>query len=209
MAKSAWPTGVELTTYLGGLGVSTIPAGIIAADEVLAAVEAFEEIAGFSPFLQDAAAANFTFDPPRRDWLDLGTYFMTIVSVTRDGSTMTLATDYWTRPNTGAPFNSLALNGAWCGDPQTIVVNGKRGYSATIPERLWNAVRDYAAAKVYAAAVAAGTVNLGAKTEIKQKDVTLKFAGGSSAMGQDTASKLKADAESVFYSFKRLSLGGL
>lgn len=208
MAKSAWITDAELEAYLAGIGVATVPDGITLADEIDAAVEAFEEIAGFSPFLQDANAANFTFDPSRRDFLDLKTYFMTVVSVTRDTSLMVEGEDYWLKPNAGAPFTHLRTRDAWSGDPQSIVINGKRGYSATIPTRLWNAVRDYAAANVYRMAVSAGTANLGAKTEISQKDVTLKFAGGSSAMGQDTASKLKNDAMGVFMTFRKLTFGG-
>lgn len=209
MAKTDWITDEELGEYLAGIGVATVPAGIELEDEIAAAIEEFERIAGFSPFLQDENSGEYAYDPSRRDFMDLKCYFMTVESVSIDGAEQEEGLDYWLRPNSGAPYTNITTRGAWRGDPQSIVVTGKKGYSATIPVRLWNAVRDFAAAGVYQAATVAGTASLGPKTEIKQDDVTIKFAGGSSAMGQDSASRMRAGAVAVFESYRKLTIGGI
>lgn len=206
MAKTAWPTTAELTNRLTGLGVTSIPTGVTLQDEIDKAVEMLERESHQSPFLAESTAADFKYDPTRSNIVDLRGEWFTIVSVTVDGTALTVNEDFWLRPFNG-PYTSIEFNTVQFGDPFTIVVNGKRGVGSNIPLRAWGAVLDYAAGGVYRTASNAGTVATGSVKRIKQDSVEVEYAGGSSAMRQDTASILQDEAIGVFRSFRKLGVG--
>ncbi len=140
--------------------------------------------------------------------LDLRGTFTEIDEVRVDGALWVNGTDYWPKPD-GGPYSSLDLYTSFENDPLTITVEGKKGYSAMVPDDVYDAILDYASGEVYEIASFAGTVAIGPRTEIEQDDVKWKFAGGSQAQGQDTASKLRDRAEKVFARYRRLNFGGL
>lgn len=210
MAKTAWPTTTELTNRLTGLGITTLPTGLALQDEIDAAVEMLEQESGQRPFKEESAAGTFELDPERRTFLDLRSRWTDIDSVEIDGDAVTAGEDYWAYPVDG-PYMWLEFTRAsvMTGLPQTIAVEGKRGYAVNIPLTVWLAVLDYAAGSIYKTAAAVGTVSAGAISEIQQDSVRLKYAGASTAAGQDTASKLMDSAVETFRRYKRPQIGGL
>jgi hypothetical protein len=206
MAKTAWPTDTELTDRLNGLGVTAIPDGVDLEFEVEQAVEMLERESGISPFLADASAVTYNYDPTRSNILDLRFPWFEIDSVTVDGTALTLNEDYWLHP-INAPFRSIEFNQVLFGEPQTVVVAGKRGMGANIPARAWAAVLDYAAGSVHRVASMAGTVDMGEVKRLKQGTVEWEFGGSGSGSDQDTASKLQNAAITVFRSFRRMGVG--
>lgn len=206
MAKTAWPTTTELTNRLTGLGVTTIPTGVVLQDEIDKAVAVLEQVSGQSPFLMEDSAGVFKYSPPSSDWLDLKGRWATITEVSVDGEVQVENTDYYLLPYDG-PYRMIRFCGNLTGDPLTVSVTGKRGYSDTIPLDVWLAVLDYAAATVYETAQASGAVMTGPVSEIQQDSVKLKFAGGSMAEGASTANRLKDEAQRVFVSKRTLSVG--
>jgi hypothetical protein len=207
-AKTAWPTNTELTAYLPTIGVTaTIPTAT-QDDSIAEALNVAARELGFWPYLAEDTAQDYLLDPPRRSWLDLRANFFSIVSVELDGTALTINEDFWPTPADG-PYTGLELATPWCGDPQTITVNGKRGVSDVIPDDLYRAVLRYAAGAIYEEQMMAGTVALGPVVEVEQRDMRKKFAGGSAAQGQDTASKLKNGAISVFRSYRKPGIGGI
>lgn len=210
MAKTAWPTTTELTNRLTGLGVASTPTGVTLQDEIDAAVGVLERITGQKPFLVESAAADYLYDPTRRTNLALGTRWVSIDSVSISGDAQTENDDYYLKPY-GGPYTRIEFLMPLVSDgyPLSVTVNGKRGYAATIPVEIWNAVLDYAAGRVYKTAAMAGTVALGAVTEIRQDTVDIKYAGGSAAMGQDTGSRLMDNATKIMSGYARASVGGL
>lgn len=209
MAKTAWPDTTELTNALTGLGVTSIPTGVTLQDELDAAVEMLEELSGQSPFLVQDDDADYLIDPSRRTFLDLRGRWVSIESVSIDGTAQTANEDYWAKPY-GGPYTSLEFLAAVVssGEPQSVTVNGKRGYAATIPLRAWNAVLDYAAGKVYEKAAMSGAVKSGSVTEIRQDTVGIKFSGSGSG-SMSTGDKLMADAKKAMMSFRTPTFGGL
>jgi hypothetical protein len=211
MAKTSWPTSADVLAYLDTLGVSQIPQGINLDDEVAAAVLALEAYADISPFLA-GEPASYDFNAPRTSRLDLGSPFATITSVcvgksaTSDGSALADQVDYWPKPF-GGPYTSIEFRDIQYGEPESVCVTGRRGYSITVPLDAWNAVRDMAAAGVYRLASMGGTVALGPASRVKQGGVDIEFSGSRSAMSTDE--RLRAAAEEVFKRYRRPTAVGL
>lgn len=210
MSKTAWPTEEEVTSRLTGLGVTSIPTGVTLQDEIDGAVEALQKATGRNPFLVQDTAADYKFDPTRNTFMSLQNRWVSITSITVADVVLTEDTDYWLKPY-GGPYTSVEFATALISDgtPLSVTVNGKRGYSATVPVEVWNAVMDYAAANVYETAAQAGTVNSGSVTKIKQDTVELTFGSSSSgSSGQSTADSLRAKAMAVFAKYAHIGFGG-
>lgn len=203
MSLTSWPTTTQLDSRLSGLGVSSFPTGLDKQRCIDAAVALCENITGQKPFLIDAAAADHPYDPPRTQRLFLRTRFPDVTSVSLDGDTLTEEEQYWLEPPGDGPYEAIRFLGPVTGLPQTLVVNGKRGYNTEIPPDLWDAVLDMACVKPVRAAVASGTVTPGGISEIKQGTVDLKFGGsGSSGGSLSTADQLEKDALAVFMRYQ-------
>ncbi len=209
MAKSAWPTTSELSEYLTGFGIASVPAGVSLQDELDAAVDAMRRYLGRT-YLQ-ASSASKDYNPPRTGTLDLGGVFTAITSVkvgksnSSAGTALTDQVDYWPKPF-GGPYTYIEFRDAQYGEPESIEVTGTPGESATIPVDLWKAVRDFAASSVYGVASIAGTVTPQA-SKIKQGPVDIEFRGSSSKVSTDQ--QLMNAALSVFKSYRRPQVIGL
>ncbi len=110
--------------------------------------------------------------------MDLRGQWFTIVSVTVDGTALTVNEDFWLRPFNG-PYTAIEFNTVQFGDPFTIVVNGKRGVGSNIPLRAWDAVLEWAAGDVYRTAANVGTVATGSVKRIEQDTVEVEYGGSS------------------------------
>lgn len=210
MAQTDYPDDTALTAWLTGLGVTSIPSGIDLQDQIDAAVEELERISGQSPFLVQALNADFKFDPSRTTQLNLRSRWVSIATVTVAGDAKTEDTDFWLKPY-GGPYTYIEFDDALISDgqPLSITVNGKRGYASELPQRVYDALLNYAAGSVMRASVIAGTTAIGPKRRIKQDSVEIEYAGGSSAQGQDSASVLQERARAVFASVRSVRVMGV
>lgn len=180
MPITEWPTETEMTAYLGGLGV-TVPAGIDLEAEVAAAVEKLNEVCG--GLFQEGVEADFDYLQPRSHTLILGRYFTAITSITYKDSGDTIPVSSYRPLPLGGPFTRIEFLGRMTGS-DLLVVEGNPGVTADIPQRVWNAVRDYAAASVM------GKTPAGLASSIDQGDIAVKYAqgvtmGGSLMVGAD------------------------
>lgn len=207
MPLTSWPSTAELDSRLSGLGVASFPAGLDKQRCIDAAVDMLEQVSGQKPFLIEAAAADWSFDPSRRDEIVLNGRWPEIDSVTLDGGTLTLGEQYWLQPY-GGPYTSVKFLTPFTGLPQSLVVNGKQGYADEIPPTAWEAVLDYACVRPVRAAVQAGTITPGGVSEIDQGTVKLKFgtsSGSSASMTLDQ--QLEQGALKVFAGFRSFRAG--
>lgn len=185
MAKTAWPTNTNLTDALSGVGVS-IPSGYTAADLIAAAIAEFQAAIGYT-WLPDGSDQTLYFDPPNSNFLNLKPY-SSITSVktgrtaTDAGTALTVNQDYWVFPLNaiadGKPITGITFETMQCGDPASIVVIGKRGFNADIPESVWFAVLNKAVANVMALNISGE----GMASEIQQGLVKVKFGDEAATM---------------------------
>lgn len=204
MAKTVWPTEAELTDFLEGLGVDTIPTGVTLQDEIDGAVAACERATGRT-FI-DAAATTKKYSPDASGFVDFGGEFVSVTSVSVDGSTLVLDSDYWLFPDS-SPYSSMKMATWLAGDPQSISVVGTWGYGAAIPLPVWNGVLRLAAASVYRFAAATGAVPIGPVTKVKAETTEVQYGGGGSS-SKSFADELEDMASSAFRSYARLGIGG-
>lgn len=209
MAKLAWITEAALQTYLEGLGVTVIPAGISLQDEIDAATGMLHKTLGYVFLAGDSA--SYDYDPPRSHRLDLGGPFFTITVVkigkSNDdaGTSLTEGQDYWRKP--AVPYTSIEFASRQYGDPESIEITGKKGATDDIPVDLWNAHRDYAAARVYRMAVATGLVSAGPVSRVKMGQMDVEIGNGAKTDPLDVT--MEKDAISVFKSYRRRACVGL
>lgn len=171
MAKTAWPTGADVSEFATAMGV-TLPSGLVMDDWAEAALAQWHTETGYSPFLS-SASADYAFDPPGFAPLQLRGGFTAITVVKIAGVTQTAGENYWLEPTGGTPYTRIRFNSAVAGEPGDIVITGTRGYVDTnIPLDAWNAV----AAK--AAMMTAGFVSGTGASKIKQGSVTLEYGDG-------------------------------
>lgn len=189
MAKVAWPLAAELTSRLSGLGIASLPTGVVADDMIAAAVSAFEQQTGWVPFLQTTSGSRYLH--PTFDYvLPLGCGYTAISAVKTGyspsdaGTTLTVNVDYWLEPlsarDENKPYTQIRFNTRQAGQPRSIVVTGTRGYNDTIPEDAWQAVMAYACVGVIlvkngyigpVADVTQGTVKVGYSVEADRGSV--------------------------------------
>jgi len=205
VAKTAWPNETEVTDALEGLGVRTLPTGLVVDDVIDMAVAVLEDMSGQIPFIEDAAPVTITVNPPFSDWMRLGSTWTDVDSVTMDGTLLTLDEDYYLEPEEG-PFKAIRFAVAWGGDPQTVVIVGKRGVGTNIPIIAWQGVLDYACGYIFGRAAIAGLAPSGSVIEAQEDSVKIKFSGGGAA-SKSTSDALMDGARLAFASFVRFSVG--
>lgn len=185
-----WITAAELETHLGSIGV-TVPSGTDLESEISAAVEVLDEMCG-GLFLE-GTEAEFTYLQPRSHVLFLKRYFTAVSEVKyQDSADIIPAEAYKVVPLAG-PFTRIEFGSRMAG-LDDLVVTGTPGYSATIPNRLWNAVRDLASANVLGLSAA------GSAIEVEQGELRVKFGSGSGSTSR-TAS-MKAGAMATFERYR-------
>lgn len=175
MAKTAWLTTTELNTALTAAGL-TLPAWITAQEVIDLAVQRWEEATGYSPWLAEGSDSTSIYSPTGTDIITLRNPYISITSVTIDGSL--LSSDFWDLgPDSGSPYDYLDIGTVTLGNPTTISIVGKKGWSATIPIDVWIAVFQEALdiAKEYiASASGAGELDGNIK-KIKQATVEIEY----------------------------------
>lgn len=145
MSASFWPTDTNkqaLAQEQAEIAVASV-------------VAEFERRTGWMPFLADAVAGTWYFDnTDAYGELAFDGGFVTISSLTINGTLQTLNTNYTTEPrnavNLGQPITRINMvhGGFRTGYPTTpnnIVVVGRRGYTTTLPADVWQAVQEMAA----------------------------------------------------------------
>jgi len=203
---NAYPTAGDLKTFLyaaNQIDSPTAPTGRAASLDFQGAVDAakaeFENRTGRT---YRAASATRIYDTPTDagHLLDLETDWATITSITRDGDTLVVEDDYRKRPLDGPPYRFVEFVAGlmeplpW-GSRGTVVVTGTLGSSATVPDDVYQAVLQRAAA--HCAPQLQGIVTGGAQS-VKQADASVTFAGGKAlgALGEqwlDTFERCVAD----------------
>jgi hypothetical protein len=152
MSKSAYPDETALQAFLVASGVvSTAPTGV--SDYIDGAAEEWERLTGFQPFLGASADASFYFDGPSPlCYLDLRGGFVSITSLatgitaTDDtGTAQTVNQDWFAVTNPSGTIIGIDFNGPFSGK-RTVKIVGKRGYSASIPDEVYTAILQKAAA---------------------------------------------------------------
>ena len=172
MSKTAWITEPELATYLAALGVAR-PAGVTLTDVIAAVVSEWERRTGWSPFVAESTASVATFAATDGNGiLRLPSGYTSITSITVDGLAMTSGLDYAVWPETQTPISRVQFRGCVQTAPPSIVVTGKRGWGATIPDDVWQAVRARAA---YAVNAMASEIN-GNLIGVRQGSVQINYS---------------------------------
>ena len=154
MARGTYVTSAEVQDLLTGMGL-TPDAGYDYTSDINSVVEEFERRTGRPQFLSDLSSVSVRFDPPDGrdgkirlyiwDW-----YVITAVvvgySLTESGTTLTEETDYWlvhecegddTTPIVGIDFVSWQTS---FDEPKSIRITGRRGYAATLPADVKQAI---------------------------------------------------------------------
>lgn len=176
MPKSDWPTETEVTSAVEARG-GTVPAGVDLTDEIAAAVYQFERLTGFQPFKAETSDSTRNYDTQRYTGtpyvLDFGCGYVSITSISVDGTALVLGTDYWLEPSDAPsdakPWTRARFATIYSSTPQAIEIVGKRGYASSIPDLAWSAVLDMVNMAVMAA-------EFGSDVErIKQGPVEIQF----------------------------------
>lgn len=213
---SGWISNTDLATYLTGLGF-TAPSGITVADEITAAVDQWEKDTRWDPWDEDASTTLY-LTPNDQDTIFLPKPFTAITEVKSGvnvplsiaGTVLTEGSAWFPLSvipgDTTKPIYAIRFSSRQSGAVDSISVTGTPGYQATIDQRVWQAVRDLAAALIIEkaqikAAAALSIAGAGALTEIKQENVTLKFDGSEMA---GTAARLRSSYDSAVKVYKRM-----
>lgn len=183
MARDGYPTDDDVKLLVAGSGV-TLPAGFVFAGYADAATQEFQQLTGFVPFLKDSSDVERVYGPPGRrasNVLELGAGLLSLTSlrveVTSDqpsGRPLTQNRDFWLKPDNaaveGRPYTWIKFLRPVFGLPSSIVVAGRWGFGATVPDDAWEAIRRLAASQ---AAKDALQGIAAAPETIKDDDVTV------------------------------------
>jgi hypothetical protein len=171
LTYAAYPDSDDVMTLLSGAGI-TVPDNLDVDALIAEAIDDWEKRTRYKPFLGEATARDYTYDPPgvnqhgpcrgggttlllKRGFVaDAGEPITVTAGVTNDsaGTLLVEGTDYDLEPanaiNDLVPFTSIEFRCRRYGAPRSIVVNGKSGYSLEIPANAWGAIRKMGAVKV-------------------------------------------------------------
>lgn len=151
MARDLYPTGGDVGQFLTDSKLKH--AGLDLGSAALLGREVVERETD-RVFL--AVSATREFDPPvgNNGVLDLGVDLVSLSSLTYGGTAWTAGTDYRLQPVNatveGKPFSMIRFNRRWqsplpFSQQGSLVITGLWGYSAKIPEDVWQAMRAAAA----------------------------------------------------------------
>jgi hypothetical protein len=181
---TAYPTSTAVSAYVAAAGVS-IPTGFGLTQfgyHVDAAIDEWERLTEYRPFLAATASASFYYDPPgpnrtaesrggyKRLLLDRG---FTAIGEVRNGITttdtagtvLTAGTDYrpWPKnaPSDSQPYTAIDFVSVQYGEPESVKVTGTAGYATAINSEVFQSVLELAAGDAMAAfmqGIASGAV---------------------------------------------------
>lgn len=178
---SAWPTKAQVDAYVAAAGLTV--GSIDATSLIASAVAEIERMTGWAPFLASSSATR-TFDPPGSvvkgtgypggggNLLKLRCGLISVSALTANGVSMTEGTDFWLGPGYAAPYQTIRFARPIIGAPRSVSITGIWGYSATIPDDVWQACMDMAASYV-ADAIAEGVAS--GATEWKELESSEKY----------------------------------
>lgn len=168
---SEWPTTTDLAEALNAAGIP-VPVASVLTSALALSVEAFQDATGWYPFAasSSATAATVPLFWPDGALVSIvsfggGVLTSTTPTVTLDGSTLEVATDYILCPpdasRRGVPYTYLKLLRRKVGNGNALTVSGIFGYCAynAIPELARAAVLAYAAMDIAAPSIQAGTAS--------------------------------------------------
>lgn len=161
---AAYPTDAEIAAFLLSDGI-TVPAGYAVSGYAESASSEFEQETGYVPFLSSGVDSPRTFDPPGaaplpsgysatfggRRILLLRAGLLVLTSVVSNGAALP-ATQYRL-----LPLNSLVINRPYqvveflvpiWGPASSLVLTGHWGFSATVPDDVFQAILRIAAANI-------------------------------------------------------------
>lgn len=198
LTYSAYPDADDVMTLLSGAEI-TVPDNLDVDAFIAEAIDEWEKRTRYKPFLGEATARDYKYDPPgpnqhghcrgggttlllKRGFVADADEAITVTAgVTNDsaGTLLVEGTDYDLLPtnaiNDLVPFTSIEFRCRRYGAPRSIVVNGKSGYGLEIPANAWGAIRKLGAVKVLEAMQEA-YVAAGAVISEKSGDDEIKYA---------------------------------
>jgi len=173
MGHTAWPTHSDLLTILVDTGLIASTDNItVAPDRIGAAVAELEKRTGRMPFLAETQTRYF--DPPGPNTkrtasplfpirgggniLVVDNGFTNLVELkigrtdTYEGTTLSENSQYYLRPvnaaSDGTPYEAVEFIVPIWGPPQSVVIEADWGWGSEIPDDVWNAVLERAAAGI-------------------------------------------------------------
>lgn len=212
MSYATWPTTTHVASAIAPL---TMPTYIVVSELLTGLVSEIERYTGYKPFAVEATNSDRRMSTPFSGddvWFDTG--YVSVEDVYLDATTdtngteQTLGTDFVLVGD--GPYEGIKLFSKRRFAPHSIRVVGKRGFSATIPTDLWEAVLLKAAQPAFTAAMNAASASASGGTveEVKQGPVTIKFSAtsdGSFAGFSGTAEEIEARWQGALMKYQRIS----
>lgn len=177
-----YPDGEALSDFLISAGViDSEPADLTDYDAIMSAASAtFEQDTGWIPFLEEGATKSSKFfNPPGSDFMVLPDGILSIEYLKINTVAKTENTDFWLEPYNATPKRMVQFNYCVGGQPRTIEIKALWGYTATLPERVNQALLSKGAMEAAPKTWGAG----GEVVRIKQGPVELEKAGASASGG--------------------------
>jgi hypothetical protein len=156
---AAYPTATDLQTLLVTTGILDSPATapldtLDRAGAIAAAVAEWERQTGYQPFLAAGVDSSRYYDGPESERLLLdGGLAANPTYVKVGGSTYTLNSEYWVKPDNalvkGQPIGWIEFAGVLGPTRRLIEIAGRWGYATTVPDDAWQAILAGAAVLLY------------------------------------------------------------
>ncbi len=196
--KSAWPSTTTVASALSGMGI-TLPSGYSNADYLAASIQEWEMAVGVSPWFVDGTvtttSSSRTVTPYGQGMVHIPPCAV-VESVALGGVTLTVDEDYWLRPDNAddqyRPVTHIEFATRVTGTNAALVITGKWGYQTSIFESVYQLILDMTVSKVLEAAqmkavLAQSVAAAGAITEVRQENLSIKYAANESFKTQTMA----------------------
>jgi len=159
--RTTYPSDDDVAAFIAGCGI-TVPDGFDFVGSAQEGIDAFEKETGRIPFLMDQTDQEFVYDLPgsapnaRLYWpvsgggrmLALQRGLLAVTSISINGNVIS-PSSYKLRPYNAPienrPYTMIEFQTPYWGLNGDLVILGRGGYAATLPEDAWKAVRALAA----------------------------------------------------------------
>lgn len=192
-----YPTIADMEARLEEMGITPAADALLTAD-LTGAIDRWEELTGFAPFLADDANTDWYYQPSGTNLIDFDGGFVEISAVKTSvsyanpsGVVAVLGRDYTPKPDNATsrnkPYTYLKFAFPLASETEaTVKVTGKKGYAVSIKQDVWNAILAYALAPTIAQSIIKSSE--GAQ-KVKQDTVEYDFGakGGTAIMTADDA----------------------